>query len=166
MKTLLKRLLALTAAQTLTFVLSTVYESEAVNATYKYIENGIEFTIYDYASNPHAEATGTDETITDLIIPDKVQTFTVDSVTLYDDTNLETVTIPETVTTINISNCLKIREYNIDENNANYCSLDGVIYDKDFKTLLFYPPAKEDKVFTIPDSIEIIGENDTSNYAF
>jgi hypothetical protein len=43
--------------------------------------------------------------------------------------------------------------------NNNLKSIDGVLYTKDGKVLLFYPPAKPDKVFFIPSGVEIVGYN-------
>lgn len=38
-------------------------------------------------------------------------------------------------------------------------AVNGVLYDKDIKELLCYPPLKEDKVFTVPASVKSISEN-------
>lgn len=48
-------------------------------------------------------------------------------------------------------------EFDVDENNETFCSVNGVIYDKNCKVLLCYPPSREAKTFRIPDSVESIG---------
>ncbi len=45
--------------------------------------------------------------------------------------------------------------YNVDSDNATYTSVDGVLYDKDMKTLLRCPKGKEG-VFVVPDGVEKI----------
>lgn len=45
--------------------------------------------------------------------------------------------------------------WNVDENNTVYSSIDGVLYDKDKKTLLRCPKGKEG-VFVVPDGVEKI----------
>lgn len=36
--------------------------------------------------------------------------------------------------------CWSLQRIEVDENNPNYCDLDGVLYSKDMKTLICYPP--------------------------
>ena len=44
-----------------------------------------------------------------------------------------------------------------DDKNENYCAVDGVLYSKDMKKLLFYPNKKSVKSFNIPDGVEEVG---------
>ena len=70
---------------------------------------------------------------------------------------LETVTIPSSVTIIGDSaflGCADITEIVVDEQNANYCSEDGVLFDKDKTTLIQYPAAKEGASYIIPNGVE------------
>ena len=46
----------------------------------------------------------------------------------------------------------------ISQDNRNYTTIDGVLYDKDVKKLLFYPYAKQGEVFTVPETITEIRE--------
>ena len=52
-----------------------------------------------------------------------------------------------------------LKAFNVDENNSNYMSIDGVLYTKDGKTLILYPCRKEGEDFAIPDTVEEIAEN-------
>ncbi len=54
-----------------------------------------------------------------------------------------------------------IESFSVDEENPAYCSVDGVLYTKDMKTLVCYPPAKAGDTFVVPDGVEKI-----ENYAF
>lgn len=46
----------------------------------------------------------------------------------------------------------------ISPDNPNYTTIDGVLYDKGVKKLLFYPYAKQGEVFTVPETITEIRE--------
>lgn len=49
--------------------------------------------------------------------------------------------------------CTNLTDITVDENNPNYTVNDGVLYSKDETVLYFYPPAREDKSFTVPDGV-------------
>lgn len=57
--------------------------------------------------------------------------------------------------------CPGIEEFLVAEGNTLYTSIDGVLYSTDTKTLLHYPQAKENTVYTVPEHVEAIG-----SYAF
>ena len=68
------------------------------------------------------------------------------------------VTIPNSVTTIGefaFLDC-KLTSITVDENNANYKSVNGVLYSKDGKTLIQYPASKSDTSYVIPDGVTTI----------
>lgn len=46
----------------------------------------------------------------------------------------------------------------VDENNPNYTSVGGVLYDKGITTLINYPADKQDILFEIPDTVTSIRE--------
>ena len=78
--------------------------------------------------------------------------------------NIIRITIPYTVKTIHFrsfKDCIAVKEYNVDEKNENYLSLDGVLYDKDMTDLIKYPVARMDACYTIPDTVLHI-----NSYAF
>ncbi|MBQ5926432.1 MAG: leucine-rich repeat protein, partial [Clostridia bacterium] len=51
----------------------------------------------------------------------------------------------------------KLRKVNVDPNNENYASdADGILFDKDKKTLLYYPKTKTGN-YVVPDTVEVIG---------
>lgn len=52
-----------------------------------------------------------------------------------------------------------LKEIKVLEANANYASLDGVLYDKDIKNLLIYPNDKTEESFKIPQSVITISDN-------
>lgn len=76
----------------------------------------------------------------------------------------KTFNIPASVTNITIPliddyDCTPILAYNVHEDNPAYCSVDGVLYSKDKKSLISYPRYKDDKVATVDECVEVICEN-------
>ena len=52
-----------------------------------------------------------------------------------------------------------LQSITVPEGNPHLCSIDGVLYSKDGKTLLFYPPSKEGWSFTVPEPVETIAKH-------
>ena len=72
---------------------------------------------------------------------------------------LETIIIPESVTNIVDSpfeDCSSLKNIVVDKNNQHYMSIDGNLYSKDGTMLIRYAIGKEDKLFTIPNSVTSI----------
>ncbi len=51
-----------------------------------------------------------------------------------------------------------LKEIIVDTENEDYKSIDGVLFSKDGKELLLYPPAKTNRAYTVPKSVEIISD--------
>ena len=84
-------------------------------------------------------------------------------------TSLTSVTIPDSVTSIGsgaFENCTSLKSIEVSENNKNYASIDGVLFNKDKSELVTYPAGKTDSEYVIPNSVTSIGysafENCTS----
>ncbi len=73
----------------------------------------------------------------------------------------EKIIIPAGIEYISAENpfapCMSIKEIAVDKDNENYCAVDGILYSKDMKKLLFYPNKKEGNSFRVPDGVEEIG---------
>jgi len=52
--------------------------------------------------------------------------------------------------------CEKLEQVTVQDGNSRFISIDGVLFDKEKKTLLFYPYNKKETVYAIPDGIERI----------
>ncbi|NCA68138.1 MAG: leucine-rich repeat domain-containing protein, partial [Clostridia bacterium] len=77
---------------------------------------------------------------------------------------MEEVNIAETVTQIGsevFSQCLTLAAIHVDEDNTEYKSIDGVLYDKSGETLLYYPVGKPQITFILPEGIKVL-----SSFAF
>ena len=74
----------------------------------------------------------------------------------------ESIAIPGSVEKISIGafdGCKRLKTIEVDENNRNYCAIDGNLCSKDGKTLVLYAPGKLEKSPIIPSGITIIGES-------
>jgi len=76
-------------------------------------------------------------------------------------TSLETITIPDSVTSIGnyaFYGCSSLTSITVDENNNNYISVNGVLFNKDKTLLLVYLCEKNDNTsYEIPSSVTSIG---------
>ena len=82
--------------------------------------------------------------------------------TFFDCNNLERVHLPKSMQFFNgfcFASCNSLREVTVDPDNPWFCSVDGVVYTKDQKELVFYPPGKTDEEFAIPEGCLAVGEN-------
>ena len=88
-------------------------------------------------------------TVTEVAIPDEYDGLPVTAINDFAGVNLEYVTkitIGKNVKEISdwaFGNSRKITEFDVADENPYICDVDGVIYTKDMKTLLFYPPARD-----------------------
>ena len=100
-------------------------------------------------------------TVTKIVIPDEYEGMPVTKILDYAAQNLEYVTeffIGKNVKEIGtwaLENNQHIAAYTVDEANEYFCSVDGVIYTKDMKTVVFFPPAKEGD-YKVADTVETI----------
>ena len=146
----------------------------SVASTFLGIEsNDIEYTI----ENGEATVTSVPNkiNITKIVIPDEYEGAPVTKIADFAVVNLEYVTeihIGKNVKEIGpwgFENNQNVTGFTVDENNEFFCDVNGVIFTKDMKTLLFYPLAKDlteakdangndIKVseYTIPDGVETI----------
>ncbi len=96
------------------------------------------------------------------------KTFTVTSMSncAFVDGNLKELYIPASLTNIRYDDSGGLLHSNrflkkiiVDEDNTAYCDISGVMFTKNMKTLIAYPPAHDsDSHYEVPDGIEIIGK--------
>lgn len=74
--------------------------------------------------------------------------------------NLSTINIPSSVQDIAPSafnDCFNLRNINVDSNNAEFTSINGILYSKNKETLYRYPCGKKDTSFTVPSNVLYLG---------
>lgn len=139
---------------------------------------GIEGDEIEYAvENGEATVIGVPNkiSITKIVIPDEYEGVPVTKVADFAVVNLEYVTeieIGKNVKEISpwaFENNQRVTGFKVNENNEYFCDVDGVLFTKDMKTLLFYPIAKDlvkeknqegndidVSAYKIPDGVETI----------
>ncbi len=72
--------------------------------------------------------------------------------------SLESISIPKSVSIIGRGALVNryLRNITVDPENPYYTSDKGVLFDKQKKTLVLYPPDRQNMMYKIPDSVEII----------
>lgn len=94
-------------------------------------------------------------------VPETVKEIGEEAFNFGKKSQIKTIHVPAGVTTIKPGvwgNALNIE---VDAINPQYCSVDGVLFSKDKKTLLIYPNGRNDREYTLPEATEEI-----SKYAF
>lgn len=79
---------------------------------------------------------------------------------------LKSIAISDNVTSIGdgaFSNCKNLTEITVGANNLNYCSDEGVLFDKEKTKLIQYPNGKTAEEYTVPDNVTALGENSFLN---
>lgn len=72
---------------------------------------------------------------------------------------LEMLIIPSNIEKIGtFMECPSIKMYGISEDNKALTSMDGVLFNKDMTEIISYPCGKPENTYTIPDTVETIGE--------
>lgn len=74
---------------------------------------------------------------------------------------IKSLTIPSSVAKIserNFSSCWCLESINVDEANPYFCSIDGVLLNKERTKIISYPRSRSAKSYLIPETISKIGE--------
>ncbi|MDR0320008.1 MAG: leucine-rich repeat domain-containing protein [Treponema sp.] len=74
--------------------------------------------------------------------------------------SLTDITIPSSVISIRINafrGCTSLTNIAVDRQNPSYASVDGVLFDKNMRTIIVYPDGKNAEIYSIPSSVMFIG---------
>ncbi len=75
--------------------------------------------------------------------------------------NFKNITLPSTLLTMDsdaFANCYNLTSINVSENNPNYSSIDGVLFNKD-KSVLTYYPSNKGAIYQLPKGVSTISSN-------
>ncbi len=100
----------------------------------------------------------------DVVIPGEIEgkpVRTIEYHAFYQLDELDSVTIPANVTTIvagAFAECLNLMDINVNSSNADYASVDGVLFSKNLMSLMTFPTGREGP-YTVPDgTVQILYE--------
>ena len=94
-------------------------------------------------------------------LPDSLET--IGNQAFFECAALTSIHIPDSVTSIGANStfagCLNLAEITVGQNNVNYCSDDGVLYNKEKTVLIKYPSSKSGTTFSVPSTVTTIGKH-------
>lgn len=118
------------------------------------------------------------ESVTEIVIPNSVTSLNVSA--FYYCKNLKNITIGSNAQNIGYSEwdefdneeveyilngCEKLENVFVNDDNAQYSSLDGLLCNKDATKLYLYPQGRKETIYTIPKDISIIADKAFYNNA-
>ena len=76
------------------------------------------------------------------------------------DCKLKTLMLPASLRSFCEVNLFRteIEDYIVNPDNPVFCDIDGILFSKDRKTLVAYPPGRKESSYTVPDGTETIGQ--------
>lgn len=98
----------------------------------------------------------------EISLPNSIDSFDLRSISWCN--SLERLYLPESIKEFfdtDIIECDELNNFCVDISNTNFCSVDGVIFNKEKTIIIRYPPGKKEISYSIPESVLIIGD-----YAF
>jgi hypothetical protein len=96
--------------------------------------------------------------LTDIVIPNSVKKIDQFAFSLCD--GLKSIVIPSSVDTIvsaAFAGCGNLEKIDVAKDNPNYCSIDGVLFDKSKNTLVQFPQGRKG-VYSIPEGVKEIND--------
>lgn len=104
---------------------------------------------------PH-DAFSTLEKLESVKLPNTIESISYNA---FKDTAIKNIAIPDSVTYIDrdaFDGCASLEAINVDADNIEFKSINGVLYSYDESELYVYPNAKSGSSFTVPDDTEYI----------
>ena len=135
------------------FTVSSLEILKSGNYEYRILDNGtVAITRY----------IGTSE---DVIIPqyiDDKMVACIDDLAFDHCLNLTYITFPDSVIELGdnaFRECSNLTSIKVNSNNTEFCSIDGILFDKNIKTLITFPANKKVTSYAIPSSVTTIHDH-------
>ncbi|MCR4639484.1 leucine-rich repeat domain-containing protein [Ruminococcus sp.] len=93
----------------------------------------------------------------EVTIPDTVKK--IDEKAFNNCEKIKNVNLPASVQDIGddaFNNCSSLESIDVNGDNKEYCSIDGVLFDKNMEILYQYPIGSSESSYTIPDNVSLI----------
>ncbi|MGN0534317.1 MAG: leucine-rich repeat domain-containing protein [Eubacterium sp.] len=136
------------------------------NDTFSNCKSLVSFEIPDHITSLGLSAFESCSNLVSLTIPESVVNLGQNS---FSNTSITEIYVPAGVTNI-FDNCFantsKLTNIIVSENNANYSSVDGVLFDKSGTKLIKYPRGKEASKYTVPTGTTSIGQSSFANHTY
>ena len=132
------------------------------------VPDGLEYEVVNGRSVTITEYNGSATTIN---IPAQIQGLPVTAIrdfAFVDCESLTNITIPSSVMSIGDSafsgyaaaqGCNNLTSFTVDNRNPSYASIDGVLFDKNIRTLIRYPEGRKQRTYVIPSSVTTIKDS-------
>ncbi len=135
------------------FTVSSLEILKSGNYEYRILDNGtVAITRYNGTS---------EEVIIPQYIDDKMVAC-IDDLAFDHCLNLTYITFPESVIEIGdnaFRECSNLTSIKVNSNNTEFCSIDGILFDKNIKTLITFPANKKVTSYAIPSSVTTIHDH-------
>lgn len=135
------------------FTVSSLEILKSGNYEYRILDNGtVAITRYNGTS---------EEVIIPQYIDDKIVAC-IDDLAFDHCLNLTYITFPESVIEIGdnaFRECSNLTSIKVNSNNTEFCSIDGILFDKNKKTLITFPANKKVTSYAIPSSVTTIHDH-------
>ena len=95
--------------------------------------------------------------LVNVVIPDGVKSIGAFAFSICD--SLQSIMIPKSVSSIGdsaLAECWSLIDISVDANNQSYCSVDGVLFNRDKTNLIQYPTGRKNNIYEIPNGTEKI----------
>lgn len=99
--------------------------------------------------------------LSELHLPESLTT--IDHLAFQDCGSLTQITIPDSVTELAINafdGCTSLEAFQVTAGNDAFCSVDGVLYDKEQRVLIKYPEGKKNDTFTISADVTALEDRE------
>ncbi len=102
------------------------------------------------------------ENLEDVVFPEGLER--IGSYVVQDSPKIAVFRIPSTLVDIKESAFFigydsSLERFEVSPDNPKYCSVDGILFTKDMKTLVKYPQKKDSDCYVVPDTVEVIADN-------
>ena len=93
-----------------------------------------------------------------VVIPEKIGEYMVTEIIseVFTGSWIESIYVPSSITSIaanSIDDCPNLKSINVDENNPNYFSSNGILFNKNSTCIISYPQGKQETEYTIPSTV-------------